>query len=846
MAEIKKRPTLGFLIDWSEQEYQANLRDGVLDAAEKNDANLICFIGGALHSGNQFEAQRNVLFDLVDKKNVDGLIIMSASIGHYISIQDIIDFCDSFSEIPIMSIALELPNHYSILVNQEKGMRDLVCHLLEQHKCKEFAFISGPAENLESKTRYRIFKEVLQEHGMSLHPENYVAGDFMMASGVKAVKTLLDDRKVNFDCVVVASDDMALGVISELQARDIQVPKEVMVVGFDDLLEGRYYSPALTTVHQPFYEQGVKATETMLAILRGEDVPKKIFLDTEVKIRESCGCLSKAIQNVSSGPYQIYEFAGIDQLFSDKEKIVKLILQGIQPSARTMKIVDKKMLLEAVTAFYEEIALSKEGNFLSVISDFVYATMKRGDDLVPWQMVVSIFRIIALPYLVDKKNRHLAEDIWHKARVMIGNMTQRRETLRRMNAAIESQILKDLSEELNTRIGVEELLDVLTKDIPIMGIPSVFVALYDDVKIPGEYSRLILAVDQKKRIKLNADGVRFPSRELFPRNIIKLDRRYTFIVQALFFGTHQLGFTLFEIGLKEGRIYETLRLRISSSLRGGLLLRQVQNQAHLLEEQVKERTRDLVKTNEQLENEIAQRERIENALRRSNEDLQQFAYVASHDLQEPLRMVASYVCRLERRYKDQLDQDANEFIEFVVDGARRMQRMINDLLMFSRIDTQGKEFSETNIANVLQDVLLDLQTSIQEKNVTINIPSHLPVIMADKGQIHKVFQNLISNAMKFQREVPPEITVVFEPRPEEWYFAVQDNGIGIEEEFLDKIFIMFRRLHSRGEYPGTGIGLAIVKKIIERHNGKIGVQSRINEGSNFYFTIPKDIGGANV
>ena len=184
-------------------------------------------------------------------------------------------------------------------------------------------------------------------------------------------------------------------------------------------------------------------------------------------------------------------------------------------------------------------------------------------------------------------------------------------------------------------------------------------------------------------------------------------------------------------------------------------------------------------------------------------------------------------------------REANEFIEYVVDGATRMQRMINDLLIISRIDTQGKEFAETNIQDVLRDVLIDLQTSIQEKKAIIHVPRDLPVVMADEGQIHKVFQNLISNAIKFQRDVPPE------SKDDDWYFSVKDNGIGIEKEFLDKIFIMFRRLHSRGEYPGTGIGLAIVKKIIERHNGKIGVESQFEEGSDFYFTIPKDLGGNN-
>jgi PAS domain S-box-containing protein len=241
---------------------------------------------------------------------------------------------------------------------------------------------------------------------------------------------------------------------------------------------------------------------------------------------------------------------------------------------------------------------------------------------------------------------------------------------------------------------------------------------------------------------------------------------------------------------------------------------------------------------------ITERKRAEEKLRntlldleRSNKELQQFAYVASHDLQEPLRMVASYTQLLEKRYKDKLDSDANEFIQFAVDGAIRMQRLINDLLIYSRVGTRGKSFEPTDSHAVLGQAIANLSALIEENQAVVT-NDDLPPIMVDESQMVQLFQNLIGNAIKFRGDQSPRIHVSAEQKGNEWVFSVKDNGIGIDPQFNERIFVVFKRLHQKEEYPGTGMGLAICKKIVERHGGRIWVKSELEKGSTFYFSIP--------
>lgn len=233
-------------------------------------------------------------------------------------------------------------------------------------------------------------------------------------------------------------------------------------------------------------------------------------------------------------------------------------------------------------------------------------------------------------------------------------------------------------------------------------------------------------------------------------------------------------------------------------------------------------------------------------LERSNLDLEQFAYASSHDLQEPLRKIKNYGELFVSKYGDGLDSDAKRYIDVMVRGAAKMQNLIDDLLQYSRINSRGKDLVSLETKKIIANVLDSLEYLINSSGAVIYLPDNMPVVEADESQLEQVFQNLISNSIKFKKDHNPEVRIKVEQQPPNWLFTVEDNGIGFDMEYADKIFTVFQRLHSQNEYQGTGIGLALCKKIIERHGGQIWAESKLGEGACFYFTLPMNNEALNL
>jgi sigma-B regulation protein RsbU (phosphoserine phosphatase) len=284
------RPTLGFLAHSISDGYGLLVWQGVMEGARAAGVNLLCFLGGDLNTTRGFERQANILYDLASGENVDGLIVSGGPIVNLVGTVGLEAFCSHYHPLPMATIAVGTQDAPCVLVDNYHGVRAALSHLVEMHGLRRIAFIGGPPGHHEADERYRAYKDTLARCGLPLDPDLVTAGNFVLAAGAQAVSLLLDQRKSSFEAVVAANDNMALGAMEALQARGIQVPTDVAVVGFDNIEETQFATPPLTTVRQPIREQACLATEIVLSQLRDEPVLRQVILSTKLVVRQSCGC----------------------------------------------------------------------------------------------------------------------------------------------------------------------------------------------------------------------------------------------------------------------------------------------------------------------------------------------------------------------------------------------------------------------------------------------------------------------------------------------------------------------------------------------------------------------------
>lgn len=573
------RPTIGLFIGrLGEQRYQAHVWPGVADAARARDVNLVCFVGGPLRSPEEFDAQRNVIYDLAGPENVDGLLVMSGSLGQFIGAEQLAQFYERYRPLPIISIALALDGIPGVLVDNESGMRQALVHLIQVHRLRRIAFIRGPETNTEAEQRYRAYIGVLAEHDIPFDPNLVVCGDFLASSGAEAVRLLLDERKADFEALVAANDEMALGALEALQERGMRVPDDVSIIGFDDIEEARFATPPLSTVRQPLYEQGRRAAEMLLALLAGEDVPEQVTLPTELVVRRSCGCLLQPVEKMLWKP-------GTLKPSLRRKRILSEMVEAAGVSSLPPEWAEQ--LLDAFSAALEH--RSPEA-FLAPLDAILRQVGARGHDVMHWQQVLAVLRY-ALPPSADGETLAWCEALWQQARELVGDIAQWAQASRRIRAERQAfDFTTRISEPLMTTFDVAGLSDVIAQQLPQIGIEGCYLALYepsaeDGGGVPPQWSRLILAYNEKGRIPLEPEGRRFPSRQLVPDGIMPQDRRYAIMLEPLHFRDEmQLGFIIFEpLQTRAGVLREMLGRLISVVLRGALLLQERQRMEEALQ-----------------------------------------------------------------------------------------------------------------------------------------------------------------------------------------------------------------------------------------------------------------------
>jgi signal transduction histidine kinase/DNA-binding LacI/PurR family transcriptional regulator len=794
----------GILLDLLHFGYQETILAGAIDYCRGHDIDLLSFVTGQLLAVGRPEQGKNILFNLVDETNVNGLITITTALQNVVGRDPFTAYLARYYPIPLVSIGEEIPDCPSLVIDNEKGLSELLSHLADIHGYRRLAFITGPRLNSEAQSRFAVYKDFLKARGWPYDPGLVFEGDFTGVSGRRAVAEFLDGRKINYDVIVASNDLMAFGAIEELAFRGIVVPGQTPVVGFDDMANSK--NASLTTIRQPLYHEGYMAARTLSRMLDEHEAVATIRLPTELVVRESCGCPSPALAGCetwtaasSSGRAEEGRPEEAD-LFAAAEAVASLFPSS--PACRSWL----EALAEALAASWRH---ARPEEFVAAWRSIIFEAKAAALNLSSLQELLSALRK-ALIAMRREENRWLFyEDQFHRARVMLEQAVRKEESALRTFSVIREQKLDMVGNKLSAAGSVDELFDVLFEELPSFGVRSCCLSLFEPSL---ETARLVFAFDGRERFPVPPGGTVFPARSLVPESVLRSDRWRHMAVHALVHQDKNIGFVLFELGKDPdlSLVLEYLRTRISVTLQYMILIREVVSQSTSLEH-------------------------FNRRLEESNRALQEFAYVVSHDLQEPLRKITTFGERLAGRAKEALDDESRDYLARMQNAAVRMQKLIDSLLSYSRVTTMAKPFVPVDLNQLMKGVLSDLEVRIEKSGARVEV-GELPVLTGDPTQLRQLFQNLVGNALKFQ---PPGGRPVVKVRslPAERggraVLAVEDNGIGIDQKYQDKIFGVFQRLHSREEFEGSGIGLAICKKIMERHGGSIAVESAPGTGATF-------------
>jgi putative nucleotidyltransferase with HDIG domain len=554
----EKRLTFGLLVGRLTERYQSLIWRGVIQFAEEHDINLICYEGRSLNSPYRHDEHRNKVFEFVDPKTVDGLIIISGSIANYISSREFENFCRRYAPIPMVSLSLAIDDIPSITLDHERGMRDAIRHLVRMHGIKRIAFIRGPEGHQEAERRFETYRGVLSESGIDYNSDLVVPGNFNPLVGSAAIATLLDERKINFEAVVAANDEMAINAMEELKKRGFRIPEDVAVVGFDDREDAQSVIPSLSTVRQPIYEMGYKGAELLLAIMQGEEHSVSTVLPTEFIIRRSCGCFlhNDAVTIDLNASVSYVE----DEHPSATENIDRLQAAAVKLSV--------KLRSDWARSLWEKFWADIDGESWSFLEFWIEAVRSHqgiGVKNEGWHELVWDFMRSVKP-LLSKEQRPKAEGLCRQAHSVIDDSLAQAEKERRMHLEDLSTIQAEINHDLLTSLNLEQLSEVIARELPRLGIRSMYLSLFRHDEHSNKNSTLVLGYNENGAIK-PANGLSFPTIKLLPGVVLPEKRRCTLIVELLHFRDDELGIIALEMGPDEGLFYEALSAQISSTLK---------------------------------------------------------------------------------------------------------------------------------------------------------------------------------------------------------------------------------------------------------------------------------------
>jgi DNA-binding LacI/PurR family transcriptional regulator/signal transduction histidine kinase len=839
------------MVDWLEGEYQSNVIGGVVEAARESDVNLVFFAGCMTRAPFRSGERHNVVYDLARSEGIDALVIMTGTLGNHLGLDDLARYCERYRPLPMSSIAAELEGMNGILVDGEVALREGIRHLVEDHKYRRIAFIGGPAGNLEARDRLRTYVDSLTSLGLPPSDSLVAAGDFQYQSGVDGVRVLLDERGATFDAIVAANDQMALGAIDALRVRDIRVPRDVAIIGFDDIPEARNFAPPLTTIRQPLRQEGRLSVEVLLRRLRGEPVEDVVVLPTELVVRRSCGCSADArrVSMASSLPPSASTSTSTTATPSDLE--IGLTVENALRlhRSRILEAMREPLggLLHGIPDGWEESLLDgfiaelrgSPGGFAQRLNPLLEGAMHSGAPGDVWGPVLSALRRELMPHIAaDPIMRSRAEDLLQEARVLIGEAAEHTQAQRRLMIERRTRALSEAADLLSEAFDLESLGKALRDCLPKLGVPSAYLVLDDEISSAG--ARLAFAYDPA-RDPAALDGLSDAATAgaLVPVGLLPVDRRYAAVVEPLFFKDDGMGYAIFEMGPMEAVTYEALRVRISGALKVAHLIEELQVRAGQLQEAY-----EALQDNQQ---------RLLSSEKMAT--LGRLTANIAHEMNTPLAAVRAALLEIEKLAVEyaasagdeevstedylQIAAEMNSAIQLARSASERAAGFVRGIKTQTR-DLAPQEKLRFDPVPVIEDSLLLLSYDIRRCSAVVRFePPKRPIgLMGTPGRLAQIVTNLVTNALEALPDTG-EGAIALTLTADDHFarLVVGDNGSGIPPELLDKVFEPMFTTKPVGQ--GTGLGLAIVKDLVSGYfEGDMDLASEPGRGTTFTLTFP--------